>query len=51
MAETAAIDRPPVAKPVSRRRSRKPTTVSAAALALHLDLRPDLRRQSPKPKA
>ena len=37
MAETVAIDRPPVAKPVSRRRSRKPATVSASALALHLD--------------
>jgi hypothetical protein len=29
MAETAAIDRPTVAKPVFRRRSRKPATVSA----------------------
>ena len=37
MAETVAIDRPPVAKPVSRPRSRKPATVSASALALHLD--------------
>jgi hypothetical protein len=35
MAET--IDRPSVAKPVSRPRSRKPATVSASALALHLD--------------
>ena len=33
MTETVANDRPPVAKPVSRRRS----TVSASALALHLD--------------
>src|SRR5262245_24020772 len=33
MAETATIDRLPVAKP----RSRKPATVSASALALHLD--------------
>ena len=31
------IDRPPVAKPVSRLRSRKPATVSASALARHLD--------------
>ena len=37
MAETVAIDRPSVAKPVSRRRSAKPATVSASALALHLD--------------
>ena len=37
MTETATIDRPSVAKPVSRPRSRKPVTVSAAALALHLD--------------
>ena len=37
MAETVAMDRPPVAKPVSRRRSAKPATVSASALALHLD--------------
>jgi hypothetical protein len=37
MTETVGIDRPPVAKPVSRPRSRKPVTVSAAALALHLD--------------
>ena len=37
MAEPVTIDRPSVAKPVSRRRSRKPATVSASALALHLD--------------
>ena len=37
MAQTVAIDRPPVAKPVSRRRSAKPATVSASALAQHLD--------------
>src|SRR5260370_36618531 len=37
MAETVTIDRPSVAKPVSRRRSAKPATVSASALALHLD--------------
>ena len=38
MAETAAgIDRPPIAKPVSRRRSVRPATVSASALAQHLD--------------
>src|SRR5690348_3993717 len=37
MAETATIDRPSVAKPVPRPRSRKPATVSASALALHLD--------------
>ena len=34
MTETVAIDRPSVAKPVSRPRSRKPATVSASALAL-----------------
>jgi hypothetical protein len=38
MAETVTIDRPSVAKPVSRPRSRKPATVSASALAQHLDL-------------
>ena len=37
MTETVASDRPPVAKPVSRPRSRKPAIVSASALALHLD--------------
>ena len=37
MTETVTIDRPPVAKPVSRRRSAKPATVSASALAQHLD--------------
>ena len=37
MTETVAIDRPSVAKPVSRRRSAKPATVSASALAQHLD--------------
>jgi hypothetical protein len=37
MTETAAIDGPSVAKPVSRPRSRRPSTVSASALALHLD--------------
>jgi hypothetical protein len=36
MAETVTIDRPSVAKTVSRR-SRKPATVSASASALHLD--------------
>jgi hypothetical protein len=35
MTETVAS--PPVAKPVPRPRSRKPATVSASALALHLD--------------
>jgi len=35
MAETVSIDRPSVAKPVSRPGSRKPATVSACALALH----------------
>jgi hypothetical protein len=35
MTETVAS--PPFAKPVSRPRSRKPATVSASALALHLD--------------
>jgi hypothetical protein len=37
MAETAASDNPSAAKPVSRRPSAKPATVSASALALHLD--------------
>jgi hypothetical protein len=37
MTGTAAIDRPPVAEPVSRRRSAKPATISASALAQHLD--------------
>ena len=37
MTETVAIDHPPADKPVSRRRSAKPATVSASALALHLD--------------
>ena len=37
MTENVAIARPPVNKPVSRLRSRKPPTVSASALALHLD--------------
>jgi hypothetical protein len=38
MTETVTIARPPVAKAtVSRRRSAKPATVSASALALHLD--------------
>ena len=37
MAETIGIDRTSVAEPVSRPRPRKPATVSASALALHLD--------------
>ena len=37
MTATATIDRPSAAKPVSRRRSAKPATVSASALAQHLD--------------
>ena len=37
MTETVVIDRPSVAKPVSRRRFAKPATVSASALARHLD--------------
>ena len=37
MIATVTIDRPPVAKPVSRPRSRKPATVSTSALAAHLD--------------
>src|SRR6476646_9390181 len=37
MTETVANDRPHVAKPVSRPRSRKPATVCASALAQHLD--------------
>ena len=32
-----AIDRPHAAKPISRRQSAKPATVSASALAQHLD--------------
>ena len=37
MTATVAIDRPSVANSVSRPRSRKPATVSASALAQHLD--------------
>ena len=37
MAETVSVASPLVAKPVPRRRSRKLATVSASALALHLD--------------
>jgi hypothetical protein len=38
MTETVTIDRPSVARAaVSRRRSAKPATVSASALAVHLD--------------
>ena len=37
MTETVTIDRPSVAKPASRPRSRKAATVSASALAQHLD--------------
>ena len=37
VAETVTIDRPSVAKSISRRQSAKPATVSASALALHLD--------------
>jgi hypothetical protein len=37
MIETVPIDRPSVAKAVSRPRSRKPATVSPSAMALHLD--------------
>jgi hypothetical protein len=37
MTKTVTIDRPSVAKSVSRPRSRRPATVSASALALHLD--------------
>jgi hypothetical protein len=50
MTETVAIDRPPVAKPVSRPRSTKPATVSASALALHLDAAGPTSASS-KPKA
>src|SRR5258705_1814637 len=35
--ETATIARSSVAKPVSRPRSRKPVTISASAMAAHLD--------------
>ena len=37
MTEAITVDRPPVAKAISRRRSAKPATVSTSALALHLD--------------
>ena len=37
MTETVTGDRLPGAKPVSRPRSRRPASVSASALALHLD--------------
>jgi len=37
MTETVSDHRPPVAKPASRPRSRRAETVSASALALHLD--------------
>jgi hypothetical protein len=37
MTETGTVDRPSIAKPASRPRSRKAATVSASALALHLD--------------
>src|SRR6476646_3147675 len=37
MTETVANDRPHVAKPIPRPRSTKPATVSASALAQHLD--------------
>ena len=37
MTETVTSDGSSVAKPVSRPRSRKPATVSASALVLHLD--------------
>src|SRR5882672_9183041 len=37
MTETVSSDGSSVAKPVSRRRSAKPATVSASALAQHLD--------------
>jgi hypothetical protein len=37
MTETVGTDRPPVGEPISRPRSRKPATVSASALAQHLD--------------
>ena len=37
MVETVTIDRPSVAKPVSRPRSTKLATVSTSALAQHLD--------------
>ena len=37
MTETVTTDRPPVAKPVARPRSRKPATVNVSALARHLD--------------
>jgi hypothetical protein len=37
MTETGTINRPSVTKPASRPQSRRPATVSASALAKHLD--------------
>ncbi|SIO44738.1 hypothetical protein SAMN05443247_05496 [Bradyrhizobium erythrophlei] len=37
MTETVGVDRPPIAKAISRPRFAKPATVSASALAQHLD--------------
>ncbi len=44
MAETVTMNRASVAKPISRRRSAKPVTVSASAQAQQLQ--PDLHRQA-----
>jgi hypothetical protein len=45
MAETVSIDRPSVAKPVSRPRSRKPAVLSAVGIAAP-QLQQDLCRQA-----
>jgi hypothetical protein len=50
MTETVAISHPPVPKPVPRRRSVKPATVGASALAPHLDCSRTYMASS-KPKA
>jgi hypothetical protein len=46
MAETVSIDRPSVAKPVSRPRSRKPAVVSAVGISAAPRLQQDLCRQN-----
>ncbi len=48
--ETVGTDRPPVAKPAARPRSRKLATVSASALAQHFDCTASTSASS-KPKA
>jgi hypothetical protein len=46
MAETVSIDRPSVAKPVSRPRSKKPAVVSAVGISAAPRLQQDLCRQA-----